>query len=193
VSLDPRSEQSLPGTAGTPRWAPASMHKRAVAVAFPVLAVAVAIGAGWLASQPQRLQISVQFVGYTNVSWGQHCALVQVSNASPITIIRARSPQVALDSPTVVVGPAPTGLCLLEPGDSELVLTEPLPNGIRWRMTVKCQRLERDDVYGLVEDRGLRALQTRVASWLEDHRAPIRLPRPEPRPYAEFATDWIEP
>lgn len=193
MSLDLRTEKSLPAAARPPRWLPAAIHERAVILAVLGSVLAVAVGTGWLLSQPHRLQVSVEFVGYTNVSWGQHCALVQVSNASPFVVVVARSPEVASDPPTLPVGYAPTGWGLLESGESAWVITEPLTSGSRWKMTVNCQRLEHDDLYTGAGDRGLHALQTRIASWLEGHRSPIRLPQPEPRPYAQFATDWIDP
>jgi hypothetical protein len=160
-------------------------------ILLAVLAVMAAVA--WFPSRRNGFQVSVQFVGYTNSSWGEHLGMVQVSNASPFVVVRARSPIVLFDSPAAPVGYAPIGWALIQPGECELVMTEPITNRSRWRMTISCQRLDWNDDYCGSSDRGVRAFQKSVASWLEVHRAPLRIPSPSPRPYVQFSSDWVEP
>ena len=58
-------------------------------------------------------------------------------------------------------------------------------------MVILCQRLGRDSC-GIGAESGFRALQRRIGDWLEDHRAPIRIPTPS-FPVTEFSSKWIEP
>lgn len=69
---------------------PDAMRKRVVMlfVCGFILATAMA----WLSFssfQRAKLQLSIQFLGYTNASHGMHIGAVQVSNASPFVLFVA--------------------------------------------------------------------------------------------------------
>ncbi len=156
------------------------------------LSLAGALVSGSGSCRSSRLQASVRFLGYTNFpSVGTHVGAVQVSNASPFAIVRCRSPVVMLDPPAGRQEYAPAGWAVLRPGECEQVWTEPRTDGRRWRMAILCQRLGMDS-YGIGAESGFRVLQRRIAYWLEDHRAPFRIPKPS-FPVTEFSSDWIEP
>ena len=147
---------------------------------------------GWLClteSQLSRLRLSVRFIGYTNALWGIRVGVIQVSNASPFAVVRGRSPTVVFDSPPTPVTYAPTGLRVLESGESETVMTESLTNGIRWRLMVVGERLG-DDSYGIGREPRLRVWMRAVAFWLQDHG--LRVPTPGPPPGREFSSNWVE-
>lgn len=145
----------------------------------------------WLSdSQPGRLRLSVQFVGYTNVSYGMHVGVLQVSNASPFAVVRGRSSTVVFHSPSAPASYAPTGWNVLEPGESERVMTEPLTNRMGWRFVVAGERLG-DDSYGIGREARSRTWMRRVAFWLQGHR--VNVPSLRPLPGLQFSSDWIEP
>lgn len=149
--------------------------------------------AAWLclrSSQP-KLRLSVQFLGYTNIAdYGARVAVIQVSNASPFSVVRCRSPEVVFNSPVVPVGYAPTGWALLGPGESEQVKTESLTNGICWRLVVRGERLG-DDSYGIGREPRFRVWRTQVAFWLQNHG--VHVAAPGPPPCRVFSTAWIDP
>jgi hypothetical protein len=155
-----------------------------IVILFGLLSAVV--GMTWCSSHWGRLQVSVRFIGYTNASYGPHVGVVQVFNAGPFAVVRGRSPFVIFDSPTVPIEYAPTGWSLLQPGECEQVQTDPITNGLRWRLTVVGQRLGHDD-WGITPESRAR----RVVTWLQDHRIPVPAPIPHPRP--QFSSDWIEP
>src|SRR5438552_2008943 len=149
--------------------------------------------AAWLFftnSQRGRLRLSVQFVGYTNTTYGMHVGVLQVSNASPFAVVRGRSPAVVSDSPAAPVSYTPTGLNVLKPGESERVMSEPLTNGVRWRFVVTGQRIGGDS-YGLAPEPRFWVWMRQVAFWLREHRVRVRTPSPPPG--HEFSSNWIEP
>ncbi len=148
--------------------------------------------ATWLClteSQLSRLRLSVRFIGYTNALWGIRVGIIQVSNASSFAVVRGRSPVVVFDSPATPVNYAPTGLRVLESGESERVMTEPLTNGIRWRLVVVGERLG-DDIYGIGREPRLRVWMRAVAFWLQEQG--LRVPTPGPPPGREFSSNWVE-
>jgi len=155
------------------------------------LILAGAFVLAWTSSRSSRLQASVRFLGYTNTSYGPHVGVVQVSNMNPFAIVRCRSPSVMFDPPSPRMEYAPTGWAVLQPEKCEQVWTEPRTDGTRWRLTIRCQRLGRDS-YCITAESSFRALQRRIACWLEDHRAPMRIPRPS-EPATEFSSEWIDP
>jgi hypothetical protein len=160
---------------------------RTAVILFALLS---ALGAAtWCSSRCGRVQVSLWFVGYTNASYGPHVGVVQISNASPFAVVRGRSPKVMTDSASGLIehSPAPIGWNLLEPGECERVMTEPLTNNTMWwRMTVVCQREGHED-YGVTRESRVR----RAMRWLQDHR--ISVPAPSPNPQPQFSSDWIEP
>jgi hypothetical protein len=158
----------------------------AVAV-VSVLGLAVAVA--WLSPWRGRPQVLVRFIGYTNVSYGAHVGVIQVSNASPFAVVRGRSPRIESDSPATPSSHAPTGWNVLQPQECEQVQTEPITGRARWKLTVACERLGGDS-YGIgVPD--LRARVRQLAVWLRDHRVPVSVP--SPRPTVQFSSDWIDP
>lgn len=161
--------------------------RRTDVIIFALLSTVVAVT--WTSSRPGTTQVSVRFIGYTNASYGRHVGVVQISNASTFAVVRGRSPMVVTDSPSgpVEYAAAPTGWNLLEPGECEQVMTEPLTNNrMRWRMTVVCQRIGHED-YGIMRESRAR----RAVRWLQGHR--VSVPAPSPNPRRHFSSDWIEP
>jgi len=154
-----------------------------------VAALGLTLAVAWRSSWRGSPQVFVRFIGYTNVSYDAHVGVVQVSNASPFAVVRARSPAMVFDSPVVSVDYAPTGLRVLQPRECEQVMTEPITGRVRWRLTVSCERLGGDS-YGIGPP-DFRARARRVAIWLRDHQVPV--PEPSPRPAFQFSSDWIEP
>ncbi len=151
-------------------------------------AVVVAVGVAGFLARPGRPKVVVRFLGYTNALLSDRIGVVEVSNASPFAVVRGRSPVVVSDSPAGSLGFAPTGFRVLAPGEREQILTEPVPNGTRWKMTVTCERLSGDS-YGIGPP-NLRTRARRVAIWFRDHGVPVREPKP---PAAiEFSSDWAE-
>lgn len=136
-----------------------------------------------------RLRVGVRFLGYRNTP-ELHVGLVQVSNASSFTVVRRHSPSVVFASPTLPINYAPTGWRVLQPGESEEIITESITNGLRWRLTVSCQPFGHDD-YGLTSENRFAIWQRETACWLRDHHVPI--PAPRPRPATEFSSEWIQP
>jgi len=158
--------------------------RKTIIILFALLSAVAAVA--WRSSHWGKVRLSVRFIGYTNASCGLRVGLLQVSNGSPFAVVRGRSPVVMFDSPILPIEYAPTGLCLLQPGGCEQVQTEPITNGLRWRLTVVGQRLGDDDC-GITSESRVR----RVVRWLQDHRIPVPDPSPHPRP--QFSSDWIEP
>lgn len=152
------------------------------------------LSAAWLclrSVQPARLCLSVQFLGYTNITdYGTHIGVLQVSNSSPFAVLRSRSPEVVFSSPSIPVGYAPTGWAVLGPGESEQVMTESLTNGHPWRFVVRGERLG-DDSYGIAREPRFRAWRTQAAFWLQNHG--VRMSTPSPPPARVFSTAWIDP
>ena len=158
-----------------------------------VALLAAAVGAAWLcrfSSRAGGAQVSVRFLGYTNAGYGPRVGMVQVSNGSSFAVVRGRSPAIDFDSPGAPRSYAPTGWNLLQPGEGEEVMTEPLTNGLRWRVTVACDR-PGDDPYGIGPEPAVRVRVRQVAAWLQGHGIPASSPSPPPT--AHFSSDWIEP
>jgi hypothetical protein len=158
-----------------------------VAGIFGTALVAVAAGV-WMFAPPSRMRVVVQFLGYTNVAWGEHVGVIQVSNASPVAIVRGRSPQIVSDSPTGLIGYAPTGWKVLAPGECELIHTDSLKRGVRWKLVVTCERLGGDS-YGIGRPDARERLR-QGAIWLQDHGVPA--PEPKQRPALRFSSDWVD-
>ncbi len=155
-----------------------------------VVGVAVwAVAVAWRSPSCGSPQVFVSFLGYTNVSYGTHVGVLQVSNASPFAIVRGRSPQIVSDSSTGLIEYDPTGLRVLEPGECEQIHTESLTNGVRWKLVVTCARLGGDS-YGIGRPDTRQRLR-QDAIWLQDHGVPV--PEPSPRPPLSFSSDWVEP
>jgi hypothetical protein len=147
----------------------------------------------WLFFSPfqgAKLQLSIQFLGYTNASHGMHIGAIQVSNASPFAVVRGRSPMIVFDSSSAKPEHAPTGWSVLQPGECEQIQTEPLINGIRWRIMVVGERLGRDQ-YGIGRESQIRVRARQIAIWLQEHRIPA--PLQSTPPGVAFSSDWIEP
>ena len=154
----------------------------------------VGLAFAWLCltfSRPPELRLSVQFIAYTNIpDFGTHWGVVQISNASPFTVVCDRGPEVVLDSPVIPSTYAPTGWSILEPSEVEQVLTESLTNGIRWKLVVHAQKLG-DDPYGIAAEPRLRTWQRQFVEWLQSHG--VKLTSPHPPLGRVFSTAWIDP
>jgi hypothetical protein len=191
------------------RYLPSRAMRKKVVISFACGLLLVA-GVGWLSFnsfQRDKLQVSVRLLGYTNASFdtqglqtheglavctvpdGAHAVVLQVSNASPFAVVRARSPLIMFDSPTGPFEYVPTGWNVLQPRECERFELEPPTNGVRWRMMVGCERFPGDSYGAGPPD--FRARVRRVAIWLQDHRVPV--PVPGQRPAVQFSSDWIEP
>jgi hypothetical protein len=134
------------------------------------------------------LRLSVQFVGYTNCSFGMHAGVLQVSNACPFAVVRGRSPAVVCVSPAAAASYAPIGWNVLAPGETERVITEPIAKGTSWRFVVTGERLG-DDSYGIGRVPISRRWKRQVAIWLQN--AGVKLASPRHPAGLEFSTDLI--
>jgi hypothetical protein len=137
------------------------------------------------------LRLSVQFLAYTNIpDYGRHVGVLQISNASSFAVVRDRAPEVVFDSPALHIDYAPTGWRVLEPGETEQVMTESLTNGVRWRFVLCAQRLG-DDPYCIVAEPRLRIWRRQFAGWLQSQGLRVRTPS---SPLGRvFSTAWINP
>jgi hypothetical protein len=181
--------------------------RRAVVI-FLVFVFLLTTAGVWLFSFPRdKPRASVQFLGYTNVSFdpyglqtqeglavcmvrvGARAAVLQVSNASPFAVVRRRSPAIMFDSPAHSSEYVPTGWNVLQPGECEQFELEPPVKGTRWRLTIGCERLG-DDSYGIGPP-DFRSRVRRVATWLRGHGVPA--PEPNHRSAVQFSSDWLEP
>lgn len=97
---------------------------------------------------------------------------------------------IVFDSSTAQPEHAPTGWRVLQPGECEQIHTEPLINGIRWRLMVVGERLGGDQ-YGIGRESEIRVRAGQIAIWLREHR--ILAPLPRRPPTVAFSSDWIEP
>lgn len=162
-----------------------------------------------------RVQVSVHFLGHTN-AWhaqaferqsgverpfssavsiytgdGSRVAVLQVSNASPFSIIGHRSPEIIFDLATARSDYVPTGWRVLQPGECEQLWLEPPTKRVRWRLAIVCERFGGDSYGAGPPD--FRARVRRTAIWLRDRLHLMRIPEPSQPPVVQFYSDWIEP
>ena len=162
-----------------------------VLISLLLFSAAVAVARLWWASfQRPALRLSVQFVGYISSSSGAHIGVVQISNASSFAVVRGRSPEIRFESSSARVEYAPTGWKVLQPRECETVQTEPLTNGLRWRLIAVGERLGSDS-YGIGSESAVRVRVRQAAMWFQDHG--ILAPLPKQTSAVLFSSDWIEP
>jgi hypothetical protein len=141
-------------------------------------------------SQRESIRLSIHFVGYTNGIGGGRCGVLMVSNASPLTVVRGRSPTVVWDSTSAPVSFAPTGWSMLDPGQSERLTTESITNGLRWKLVVVGTRLG-DDRYGMGPERRFRSWFRHAALGLQHYG--LLVSPPDFTDGWVFSSDWISP
>ncbi len=144
----------------------------------------------WKSARSSELRLAVQFLAYTNIAGYGPVAVLQISNASSVPVVRDRSPEVIFDSPRARVEYAPTGFRVLEPGETELLTTEVLHDSIQWRFVVCAHRLG-DEPYGIAAEPRFRVWRRHLAYWLQSHG--LKVPVPSSPPGRVFSTDWIAP
>ena len=85
---------------------------------------------------------------------------------------------------------APTGWNLLNSGEYEIIMTEPLTNIMRWRFVVSGEK-PGDDPYGIGPEPRSRIYMRCIASGLQAHG--VKVPTPKPALAHMFRSDWIDP